>query len=270
MYVGFKITFVVLLFCNHLIAQECIGKNSTFKSGEEITYIASYNLYVVWTEVAEATLTIRDTMYNNIPAYSFTGIGNTYKKWDWVFKVRDRFETLIDKNTLRPLTSMRHIREGHYRQNEFYIYNYEDTVAYGKNKTNDNQTTLDTIKFNSCSFDIMSALLYARNIDFSKHQIGDEIPMTILLDKELYPIHIKYLGIEEKKVKRIGKFECIKFAVMLIAGETFKEGDTMMVWATNDKNKIVVYAESPIIVGEVIVRLSHVKNNRYPFTSLIK
>ena len=270
MYVGFKIAFVVLLFCNHLIAQECIGKNSTFKSGEEITYVASYNLYVVWTEVAEATLTIRDTMYNNIPAYSFTGIGNTYKKWDWVFKVRDRFETLIDKNTLRPLTSMRHIREGHYRQDEFYRYNYEDTVAYAKNKTNDNPTTLDTIKFNACSFDIMSALLYARNIDFSKHQVGDEIPMTILLDKELYPIHIKYLGIEEKKVKRIGKFECIKFAVVLIAGETFKEGDTMMVWATNDKNKIVVYAESPIIVGEVIVRLSHVKNNRYPFTSLIK
>jgi len=261
----------VIAFLNlnsRISAQECIGKNSTFKPGEELTYTASYNWFVVWTEVAEATLTIKDTVYKNVPAYQFKGVGKTYRKWDWIFKVRDKFETLIDKNTLRPITSSRHIREGNYRQNEYYIYNYVDTVAYAKNKTNDNPTSFDTIKFTSCSFDIMSAILYARNIDFSKHQIGDEIPMTILLDKELYPISIKYLGIEDRKVKNIGKFECIKFSVMLIAGETFKEGDNMIVWATNDKNKIVVYAESPIIIGEVNVRLAHVKNNRYPFTSL--
>lgn len=251
-------------------AQECVGTNSTFKSGEELIYTASYNWFVIWTEVAEARLYIDDTTYNGIPAYRFRAEGRTYKKWDWIFKVRDRFETVVDKNTLRPLTSLRHIREGNYRQNEFYIYNYDDTVAYAKNKTNDNPTTLDTIKYTSCTFDIMSALLYARNIDFANHQIGDEIPVTILLDKELYPITIKYLGIEEKKIKHIGKFECIKFAVMLIAGETFKEGDTMLAWATNDKNKIVVYAESPIIVGEVNVRLAGIKNNRYPLTSLKK
>ncbi len=266
-YTGVLLIASFFLLNTYISAQECTGTNSTFKSGEEITYVASYNLFVVWTEVAEATLTIRDTMYNDIPAYQFTGVGNTYKKWDWVFKVRDKFETLIDKKTLRPLISSRHVREGNYKQNELYVYDYQDSVAYAENKTNENPTTNDTIKFPSCTFDIMSALLFARNIDFSKHQVGDEIPMTILLDKELYPITIKYLGIEEKKVKRIGKFECIKFAVMLIAGETFKEGDTMMVWATNDKNKIVVYAESPIIIGEVIVRLAHVKNNKYPITS---
>jgi hypothetical protein len=253
-----------------LPAQECTGKNSTFKPGEELTYTASYSWFIVFTEVAEAKLKIADTTYNNIPSYKITATGNTYKNWDWIFKVRDKFETTIHKNTLRPLIARRHIREGNYRQNDFYIYNHDDTVAYARNKTNDNPTTLDTIKFTPCTFDIMSALLYARNIDFDSHKAGDEIPITILLDKELYPIYIKYLGIEEIKVKGIGKFECIKFSVMLIAGETFKEGDYMTVWATNDKNKIVVFAEAPIIIGSVKVRIAEVKNNRYPFTSLRK
>jgi len=267
-----SLLLIILLFygINRIFGQECIGKNTTFKPGEEITYSASYNWFVIWTDVAEAILTIQDTVYNDIPAYYFTGVGKTYKKWDWIYKVRDKFETIIDQNTLRPLIASRHVREGNYRQNDYYIYNYEENVAYAKNKTNDNPTTIDTIEFNICTFDIMSALLFARNIDFSNRAIGDEIPITILLDKELYPIYIKYLGIEEIKVKGIGKFECIKFSVMLIAGETFKEGDNMTVWATNDQNKIVVFAESPIIVGEVKVRLAHVKNNRYPFTSLKK
>ncbi len=251
-------------------AQECTEKNTTFKSGEEITYSASYNWFIVWTDAAEATLSIRDTSFNNIPAYKFTAVGKTYKKWDWVFKVRDKFETFLDRETLKPLTSSRHIREGNYKQDEYYIYNNEKNIAYAENKTNDHQTTLDTIDYTPCTFDILSALLYVRNIDFSKYKIGDEIPLTILLDKELYPIKIKYLGVEDMKVKHIGKFECIKFSVLLIAGETFKEGDSMIAWATNDKNRIIVYAEAPIIVGSVKVRLSHVKNNRYPFTSLKK
>lgn len=269
-----NICILVAVFFYHLSyivsAQECTGKNSTFKPGEEITYSASYNLFVVWTEVAEAVLSIKDTSFNDIPAYHFTAMGRTYKKWDWIFKVRDKFETQIDKKTLRPLTSSRNIREGNYRQKEYYIYNYDDNIAYTKNKTNDNPTTRDTISFTSCTFDILSSLLYIRNIDFSKHKIGDEIPITILLDKEMYPIYIKYLGIEDKKVKHIGEFECIKFSIMLIAGETFNEGDHMTVWATNDKNRIIVYAESAIVVGSVKVRLTHVENNRYPFTSLKK
>ncbi|MBA7528689.1 hypothetical protein ES705_20877 [subsurface metagenome] len=259
-----------LLFGSKLTAQECIGSNSTFKSGEEITYVASYSWFIVWTDVGQVKLTINETEFNGKPSYQFTGIGKTFKNWDWIFKVRDTFETTVDKNTLRPLSSGRNIREGNYRQEDYYIYNFDDTVVYAKNKTNENPTTLDTLQITPCTFDIMSALLYARNIDFSSYTIGDTIPVTVILDKELYPIYIRYLGIEDYKVKHIGKFECIKFSVMLIEGDMFHEGENMTIWATNDKNRIVVYAESPILVGSVKVRLAQVNNNRYPFTSLKK
>lgn len=119
----------------------------------------------------------------------------------------------------------------------------------------------------ACSFDIISAVYYSRNLDFENMQIGEQIQMDIFLDQEIYPINFTYLGIETIKVKGIGHFECVKFSVMLIGGETFEEGDRMNVWATNDENRIPVYAESPIIVGSVKMRLRSVKKNRYTISS---
>ncbi len=264
-------SLVFALVCLHnLNAQDCRSKNSTFNSGEEVTYIVSYDWFIIWTEVGEVKLTINDTTFYDKPAYEFAAMGETYKSWDWIFKVRDRFETVVDKNTLKPFSASRNIKEGNYRQYDYYVYNFKDNEVYAKNKTNQKPATLDTLPITNCTFDIMSALLYARNIDFSNAEIGDSIPISIMLDKELYPIYFRYLGIENYKLKHIGVFECIKFSVMLVEGEMFHEGENMTVWATNDKNHIVVYAESPILVGSVKVRLAEVKNNRYPFTSLKK
>ncbi len=267
-----EVYIVAFFFFSYSVgfAQKCNSTNVTFKSGEEVTYIVSYDWFIIWTEVGEIKLTINETAFNDKPAYAFVGLGETYKSWDWIFKVRDRFETIIDTKTLKPYSASRDIREGNYRQYDYYLYDYEKAKAFAKNKTRDNPMTLDTLSIHDCTFDIMSALLYARNIDFSKHKVGDTIPITVLLDKESYPIYFRYLGVENYKLKHVGVFECIKFSVLLIEGEMFHEGENMTVWATNDKNHIVVYAESPILVGSVKVRLSEVKNNRYPFTSLKK
>jgi hypothetical protein len=268
-----RLTCVVLipfLLLNGIRAQQCTAQNFTFKSGEEIVYIISYDWFIIWTEVGEVKMTINETEFEGKPAYRYTGYGQTFKNWDIFFKVRDKFETVIDKNTLQPFQSSRTIREGNYRQNDQYTFDHKNGVVFTQNKTNDRPQTFDTLTMKSCTFDIMSALIYARNIDFSKYKKGDSIPITVLLDKEMYPIYFRYQGIENFKVKHVGTFECIKFSVMLVEGEMFHEGENMTIWATNDKNHMVVYAESPILVGSVRVQIADVKNNRYPFTSLKK
>lgn len=263
--------FIALLLVNHVFtanAQNCTQQNTTFRPGEEITYIVAYDWFVIWTEVGEVRMTITEETYQDTPSYHFVGEGETFKKWDWIFKVRDKFETYVEKETLKPLYFSRNIREGNYRQDEKTWFNFNDSITYTEIKTNDDTLRKDTIPIPPCTFDVLSALLYARNIDFSNNKIGDTIPINIILDKELYPIYFRYLGIEDIKIKHIGVFECVKFSIMLIEGEMFHEGENLFVWATNDENHIPIYAESPIVVGSVKVKISHVRNNRYPITSL--
>ena len=62
----------------------------------------------------------------------------------------------------------------------------------------------------------------------------------------------------------MGEIDCMKFSAMLIQGSVFKGGEKMFLWVTNDKNRIPVYIESPIIVGSVRATLIDIKGNRYP------
>ena len=267
-----RILWIMVLMClpAWVRAQDCSASNTTFKTGEEITYIISYDWFVVWTEVGEVKISITDTVYEGNPAYKYYALGETYKNWNWIFKVKDEFKTIVDQATLKPFFSSRVIREGKYRQWDKYMYDHEDSVAHARTKTNDHPMRRDTIPIDPCTFDIMSALLYARNIDFTKYEVGETFPVTILLDREAYPIYFRYLGIEDYKLRHVGTFECVKFSVLLIEGEMFHEGEDMTIWATNDKNHIVIYAESPILVGSVKARILNIKNNRYPLTSFEK
>ena len=40
---------------------------------------------------------------NNKPVYHVVGIGNSNSSYDWIFKVRDRYESYFDTTYLQPL-----------------------------------------------------------------------------------------------------------------------------------------------------------------------
>jgi Protein of unknown function (DUF3108) len=114
----------------------------------------------------------------------------------------------------------------------------------------------------------LSAIYYARNIDFEKYKPDDKIPFTMFLDNEVYNLYIKYLGKETIKT-RFGKFNAIKFKPLLVKGTLFEGGEKMTVWVSDDANHVPLRIESPIVVGSVKVDMMGYKNLRYAFSSLI-
>ena len=67
-----------------------------------------------------------------------------------------------------------------------------------------------------------------------------------------------------------GEFNCIKFHPLLVEGTIFKSGTDMTVWVTDDKNKIPLQVETPIIVGTIKAKLKSFSGLRNPITSKIK
>lgn len=263
------IQFALLLFgLNQSFSQEekCESDYFSFQAGEKLSYVLSYNWFVVFSEVGLVDFTINESTKRGQEVFHFHANGRTFNWWDKIFKVRDTYETWVTKDKLRPLYFERNTREGDYKQVEKYAF-IEDSLVYRKNKTYENPYSFDTIPINACSFDVMSAILFTRNIDYSKFNIGDEIPITVVLDEKPYKVYFQYLGIEEKKVKNLGTFECLKFTLQLIEGTLFREGEDMILWVTNDKNHIPVFIESPIVIGSVKGRLTSIEGNRHPLTS---
>jgi hypothetical protein len=247
----------------------CIPYYKNFEVGEKIKYVLTYNWFMVWTDVGEVTFEVNETMKNKRNTYHLIGKGKTYKFYDWFYEVRDIYETWVDRETLKPYYYKRDVNEGGYEIDIIYQYDWEDSLAYAQSKKTRKPFKRDTIPLSGCTHDIMSIIYYARTIKFSNYEIGEKIPLTLLLDSKIEPVYIRYQGKEVKKVRGMGKFNCIKFSGYLVPGDVFKGGEDLEVWVTDDKNRVPVWIESPIKVGKIKARMIDYKGLKYELSSQI-
>jgi hypothetical protein len=257
-------TFLVLCIASGKTQHaDCDINEIRFLPGESITYVISYNWFIVFTDVGEVNFRVTETNQNKNPLLHLQGYGYTYKNWDLFFKVRDKYESWVDPNTLKPVFYKRDVYEGGFKIDINYRYLRKQNLAYSYSKANEDPAQLDTVEITDCTFDIVSIIYYMRNIEMAGIQKNDTIPLTILLDREVYSLYVRYLGKEDKKVKGVGKFKCLKFSASVVKGTVFKGGETLKLWVTDDKNRIPVYAESPIIVGNIKVKIKSWENLKY-------
>lgn len=245
----------------------CDANNEVFEAGEEIVYKVYYNWNFVWLSAGEVTFRV----YDDGDDYHLSARGRTYPSYEWFFTVRDNYDCYIDKETLLPRLSIRDIQEGSYERYDKITFDqqaYEATSLKGRSRAD---ATPEAFDLEGCTHDILSIMYYLRNIEVETLNTGDEVPISIFFDRELYPLNVKYLGTENNtKVKGMGRYKTYKFSPQLIAGEVFKEGDEMSVYVSRDKNKIPVLIESPVSVGSVKVVLKSYKGLRHDFTAKVK
>lgn len=237
----------------------CGLRNASFQAGERITLIVFYNALGIYVNAGTANFAVDREMLNSKPVYHLTGTGVTNSKYDWIYKVRDRYESYIDTATLQPYKFIRNVDEGGYKKYENITFNQTANTAI---------TTKGVYKVPGCIQDVVSAMYYARNIDFNKYNVGDRIPFSMFLDDEVYSMYLRYFGKEIVKT-RYGKFRAIKFKPLLVKGTMFEGGENMTVYISDDANKLLLRVESPIVVGSVKVDMMSYSNLRYPLSSLI-
>ena len=71
------------------------------------------------------------------------------------------------------------------------------------------------------------------------------------------------------KVKGLGTVRTIKFAAKLLEGEVFKGEEDMLIWISDDENRLPVYFEAPLRVGVAAGRMTGYSGLKHPFTSLV-
>lgn len=237
----------------------CGVQNISFTGNEQVQFKIFYNVIGLYVDAGNASFTVSNAKINNRPVYHIVGLGTSNPSYDWIFRVRDKYETYIDTATLKPYRFVRHVEEGSFRKDELVNFNHDEKKA---------TTPKGSFNVPSCIQDVLSAVYYARNIDFSKRTIGEKIPFSMFIDDAVYNLYIRYLGKEVIKTK-YGIFNAIKFKPMLISGTVFKGGELMTVWVSDDGNHLPLRIESPISVGSVKVDMIKFKNIRYPFDALI-
>lgn len=238
----------------------CGIRNTSFKDGEKLFFKVFYNMGNVWVGAGEAIFSVKAENMGNREVFHITGDGKTLQSYNWFYKVNDRYETFLDTKTLLPAKFMRDVNEGGYKFKNNVVFNQQT------NKATSSNGTFDVPK---CVQDVLSAIYYARNIDYSKYKPGAKIPFSMFLDDKVYTLYIRYVG-KEKIDTKFGSFNAIRIVPLLIEGTIFKDGEKMNIWVTDDNNHLPVRIDSPILVGSIKVDLMGYQNVRNALTGLIK
>ena len=225
-------------------------KSQAFSPGEQLKYKAYYNWGFIWLYAGDVIFSVKYSEKSK-EIYLFTSIGKTRKGYDWLYKVRDKFESKAFSDSLVPLSYSRETLEGGYFVNNYYQFDYKKEKIYSITENSKKPNTRDTLDLQSRTMDVLTAIYYCRNLKFSTFKINDTIPLRLIIDNQIYNLHIRYLGIESIRLKNKKEYTCIKFSILLVQGTIFKGGEDLFVWVTNDEHRIPVMVESKILVGSV-------------------
>jgi len=254
-----KVKFFILAFLSltifsffkvqkDVLINQCEIENFSFEVGEYLVYRAYYNWGPIWIPAGEVSFKVEDAD----SLYHIKIVGKTYTSYESIYKVYDRYESYVDKETLQPHTFIRDIQEGSYYRYDSLLFDLknEKIKSYWSSK----KDSIDEFDFEmkDCMHDLISVLYFVRNINYDSLKKGDMIPLDIFFDKELYPIKMEYGGKKKKKkIKGLGKRDVLKIIPEAIDGHVFSENTKMTIWASDDGRRVPLLVESPVIIGKV-------------------
>jgi len=240
----------------------CELDNFAYGPGERIVYKLYYNLNFIWISAGEVVFKVED--YGD--RYKLSALGTTYSSYEWFFKVRDYYESYIDKETLLPILTIRDIEEGNYTLYERVEYDQETGIGVGYRGKSKEEAMERPGEFNMehCMHDVLSAVYFMRNLNLDTAVPNSTYPVTVFMDRKEYPLDVRYLGREEnKKIKGLGRFNVYELAPEVVAGDVFSEDSEMRVWASTANSHLPLQIESPISVGSIKAVLKEHQNLRH-------
>lgn len=228
-------------------------KNEAFKRGEILSFRLHYG--IIDAGVATLGITQEEKEVGGRKTMHVIGLGASKGTFDFFYKVRDRYETYIDEEALVPWIFVRRVNEGGYKIEQDYVFNhYKENVNVGGG---------ETIPIEPNMQDMLSAFYHARALDLSSAKIGETYSINCFMDKEVWPLKIKFVG-REQVTTDAGTFNCLKFRPIVQKGRVFKHEEDLNVWITDDKNHIPVKGQADVLVGSIKMELTDYKGLANP------
>ncbi len=218
-------------------------ENRAFRSGEKLKFDIDYGFFTV----GEAELKI-ESGEDVFERKTYKAISKAKSKpfFDVFFKVRDRYESVIDSAGIFPWRFFQHVREGSYKKDYGAFFNQYKGIAVSDKK----ETPIERY-----THDIISAFYFTRTVDFSNFKEGDKIHLQNFFADKVYPLDVVYHGKDEASVEA-GDFDCIVIEPLVTEGGLFKNEGEILIWLTDDDAKMPVKIKSKVLIGSITVELT--------------
>lgn len=215
--------------------------NGAFKSGEYLRFDVNYG----FVTAGEAIMQITDTVYNGRDCYKIEFFVNSKPFFNWIYKVEDKYKTIVDAEGLFPWRFEQHIREGRYSRDFVAEFDQIEHIA---------KTSEGVYPIPPYVNDMMSAFYFTRTFDFTNYKIGEKIRLQNFYKDTTYELDVKFKGYQTLDVDA-GKFKCVIVEPLVKEGGLFKSEGRVYIWMTADERKIPIKVSTKIVVGSIDAEL---------------
>jgi hypothetical protein len=215
-----------------------IEPNMAFNSGEKLKFDVRFG----FVHAGDATISVSDTITSaGRKSYAIKFGVDSKPFFDWIYKVRDRYSTVVDAKGLFPWRFEQHIREGGYTRDFIADFDQVNHVAH---------TTDKDYPIPPYVHDIMSAFFYSRTVDYTNYKVGQRLHLQNFYKDSTYKLDVKFRGRQQIEVPA-GKFNCIIIEPLAREGGLFRSDGTLLVWLTDDERKIPIKVSTQIRIGTI-------------------
>ena len=231
--------------------------NEAFGFGERLEYSVGYKFITAGYAVFQVGK--EPVLVNDHQCYDIRFDVASLASLEFLYKVRDRYRTMVDIDGLFPWRFEQTIREGGFSKDFAASFDQTDHHAI---------TTEGTFKIPPFVHDVVSALYHVRTHDLRSMKKGDVIQMHNFFDRETHELQIRVLGRQQIEVEA-GIFNTIVIEPIIKQGGLFKSDGRILIWLSDDERKIPVKVSSKILIGSVDAELTAYKGLRGPLTSKV-
>ncbi|MGA2622223.1 MAG: DUF3108 domain-containing protein [Bacteroidota bacterium] len=212
--------------------------NYAFSSGEYLKFEVKYG----FISAGDAVMKISDTVYSNgRKCFKIEFQVDSKPFFNWIYRVKDRYSTIVDSEGVFPWRFEQHIREGNFRRDFTAEFDQINHVA---------KTSEGSHRIPAYVQDIMSAFYFTRLVDFSNYHPGQKLHLQNFYKDSTYELDVKFKGRQTIDVAA-GTFNCIVVEPLAREGGLFKSDGHVYVWLTDDERKLPVKVSTQIIIGSI-------------------
>jgi hypothetical protein len=204
---------------------------------------------------------------NGQPAYRLVTTAESAPALSKIYRVEDRSESYLGVNPTRSLRFEKHLREGRYRhssQTEFdhqagvATFRYLDfsQVPRGISRLDEAERYGRYVQQEFAlvpgSLDELSVLYYVRTLPLP---VGTTTVAKVFASKKNWELEVRVLGRETLETA-LGRRETVVVEPLLKFEGIFQRKGRVVVWLTDDPEKIPVRMKSEVIIGSFVATLT--------------
>jgi len=245
-----SIALFLLTFLTVGAAENDKDKNPTTES---LLYEVYYNYAAVWVNVGEFELTTKTIEFEGQSCYNFSSESRTNESWKWIYEASSNYNVISSKDNLQPIQYYQSTKYG--THNSTYTYNFDsDSILI--HCSVDGKAGTNKLANKSSVFDALTAVQYARTLDFSTLHPGDSLQISILHGNEFLDQKIFFNGIENLSNEDGKTTECYKFSSVIKNNDIISDSEPAEVWVAKNKERTPLKIIVKIAVGSVEIILT--------------